>query len=231
MVMIAQGSGLRARGIRPEPPAHSPQRMGFTLVELLIAATMMSVLFVGLGGHLRGGREVWRQTTRGVDALQRQRVTLDRLERDLANGNVYAPKEAYGPGEGEPPPPEFTSTSLAWYTVSSAVKPPSVRFVTYACESSDGTTGLWRRSQPVGEARAHSEPAQELLLPDCDALSVRYAYAPLDESAPLEWGQEWLYENELPRLIEVTVRRTTGEPITRLMAIPHGSLKQVPAPI
>src|SRR3989338_7951880 len=76
--------------------------LGFTLVELLIAATMMSVLFIGLGGHLRGGIIVWRQTTQRVDALQRERVTFDRLERDLANGIVYdARDEAYGVEEGE----------------------------------------------------------------------------------------------------------------------------------
>ncbi|MBI4004211.1 MAG: hypothetical protein HY353_04235 [Candidatus Omnitrophica bacterium] len=202
------------------------------MVELLIAATMMSVLFIGLGGHLRGGITVWRQTTQRVDALQRQRVALDRLERDLANGIVYDSRDdAYDVAEeGKPPPPEFTSTSLAWYTVSPAVKPPSVRFVTYACESSDGTTGLWRTSQSVGEARTHSEPVSELLLPDCKALSVRYAYAPADESAPLEWREEWLFAKELPRLIEVTVRRTAAEQTTRVMAIPHGSFKRVPEP-
>ena len=194
---------------------------------------MMSVLFIGLGGHLRGGIEVWRQTTQRVDALQRQRVTFDRLERDLANGIVYdARDEAYGVEAGELPLPQWTSASLAWYTVSPAVKPPSVRFVTYACESSDGTTGLWRRSQSVGEARAHSEPAQELLLPDCEALSVRYAYAPPDESEPLEWREDWLFstEMELPRLIEVTVHLTSGREVSRVIAIPQGSLKQAPQP-
>lgn len=198
-------------------------------MELLIAATMMSVLFIGLGGHLRGGITVWRQTTQRVDALQRQRVTLDRLERDLANGIIYdSNDDAYGDTVGKLLPQQFTASSMKWYTVSSAVKPPSVRFVTYACESSDGTPGLWRASQSVGEARTHSEPAPELLLPGCETLSVRYAYAPADPTAPLEWRQEWFFEKELPRLIEVTVRRTTGEQITRLMAIPHGSLEPVP---
>jgi len=203
---------------------------GFTLVELLIAATMMSVLFIGLGSHLRGGITVWRQTTQRVDALQRQRIALDRFERDLANGIIYDSRdEAYGVEEGKLPPPQCTASSMKWYTVSSAVKPPSVRFVTYACESLDGTIGLWRASQSVGEARTHSEPARELLLPDCSALEVRYAYAPADESAPLEWRQEWLYGRELPQLIEVTVRRTKAEEVTRVIAIPHGSFKSVPS--
>jgi prepilin-type N-terminal cleavage/methylation domain-containing protein len=211
--------------IRAGRPGHS----GFTLVELLIAATMMSVLFIGLGSHLRGGITVWRQTTQRVEALQRQRIALDRLERDLANGIVYDSRdEAYGVEAGKLPLPAFTSASLAWYTVSSAGKPPSVRFVTYACESPDGAPGLWRTSQSVGEARTHREPAHERLLPDCEALQVRYAYAPVDESAPLEWQPVWLFGEELPRLIEVTVRRTAAEQTTRVMAIPHGSFEQVP---
>jgi len=201
------------------------------LVELLIAATMMSVLFIGLGSHLRGGITVWRQTTRRVDALQRQRVALDRLERDLANSVIYDSRDdAYGAEEGKLPPTQFTATALAWYTVSPATKPPSVRFVAYACESSDGTTGLWRASQSVGEARAHSESARDLLLPDCEALRVRYAYTPPDEFVALEWREEWLFARELPRLIEVTVHRTSGPDVTRVMTIPHGSLKPAQPP-
>ena len=85
-----------------------PNGPGFTLVELLIAATMMSVLFIGLGSHLRGGIAVWRQTTQRVDALQRERVALDRLERDLANSVIYDQRDtAYGVEEGKLPPPQF----------------------------------------------------------------------------------------------------------------------------
>ena len=200
-------------------------------MELLIAATMMSVLFIGLGGHLRGGITVWRQTTQRVDALQREHVALDRLERDLANSFVYgAPEESYGTEAGKLPLPQWTATSLAWYTVSSAVRPPSVRFVTYACEPHDGAAGLWGRSQSVGEARSGREPAWELILPECKTLRVRYAYAPLDETAALEWLEDWRYPEELPRLIEVTVGVSAGREFQRVMAIPQGSFKSATPP-
>ena len=39
------------------------RQAAFTLVELLIAATMMSILVVGLSAHLRGGLTVWRRVT------------------------------------------------------------------------------------------------------------------------------------------------------------------------
>jgi len=208
---------------------------GFTLVELLIAATMMSVLFIGLGGHLRGGITVWRETTQRVDGLQRERVALDRFERDLANGIVYdAREEAYSTTEeGKPPPPQFTTSSLAWYSVFSATPLPAVKFVTYACESRDSVAGFWRTSQSLSEARTHSEPVHELLLPDCEALKVRYAYLlPPDVAEAFEWRDQWLFEKELelPRLIEVTVRLASKRTVTRVMAIPQGSLKPAPPP-
>ncbi len=62
---------------------------GFTFVELLIAATIMSVLFVGLGSHLRGGILVWRRATATAETVQRERVGFDRMERDLANAFAY----------------------------------------------------------------------------------------------------------------------------------------------
>jgi type II secretory pathway pseudopilin PulG len=211
-----------------------PNGPGFTLVELLIAATMMSVLFIGLGSHLRGGIAVWRQTTQRVDALQRQRVALDRLERDLANAFVYDPS-----GSAQPAPPalRFEPSQLAFYTIQPKTQQqqPAVRYVTYwyGQRDVDGTStqGLWRTSQSLGEARSPShKPAQELILPECETLSLRYAYAPADETAALEWLDKWLYQNVLPRLIEVTVRMSSGRDVTRVMAIPQGSLKQAQPP-
>ncbi|MDP3702822.1 MAG: type II secretion system protein GspJ [Candidatus Omnitrophota bacterium] len=207
---------------------------GFTLVELLIAATMMSVLFIGLGGHLRGGIIVWRQTTQRVDALQREHVALDRLERDLANSYDDEDKLYGSLEEGKLPAPQFDPASLEWYTVSTTTARPSVRFVRYGCcESRDDTTWLWRTSQSLGEARSRSEPARELILPDCKELHLRYAYAPEppNESAGLVWLEEWQSQNELPRLIEVTLQYVSGRKSRRVMAIPQGSFKSAqPSP-
>ena len=219
----------RARISIQLPTSNLQLHPGFTLVELLIAATMMSVLFIGLGSHLRAGISVWRLTTQRVDALQRERIALDRLERDLANSVLYDQRDdAYGSEEGKLPPPQFGATSLAWYTVSPTTQRPSVRFVTYACEPREDTTSLWRTSQSVGEARAKREPSKELLLPGCESLRVRYAYEPPAVSEALDWRETWLFSKELPRLMEVTVRMSSGREVGRVIAIPQGSLKQAP---
>jgi type II secretory pathway pseudopilin PulG len=209
------------------------QQTGFTFVELLIAATMMSILFVGLATHLRGGLSVWHHATETVDALQRQRVALDRFERDLANAIVYDDREtSYGADEGELPWPQFGQTKLGWFTVLRTTKqhPPAVRFVTYTCEQVGDTQGLWRTSQSVGEARATRQPTPELLLPGCEGLSARYAYLPSagrlsTQAESIEWHDEWAdSEKALPRLVEVSIQLGSGGRVTRVFAIPAGAL-------
>ncbi len=194
---------------------------------------MISVLFVGLGAHLRGGLTVWQRATATTERLQRQRVAFDRLERDLANAIVYDDRpSSYGELNGQLPTPQFGAATLGVYTVSTATTQPSpaIRLVTYTCERIDGTPGFWRTSQLVGEARERSQQsAPELMLPGCEALSLRYAYRPTGttEQGGLEWKARWLDRPDealrLPRLIEATVQ-VSGRSVRRICAIPIGLL-------
>jgi hypothetical protein len=78
---------------------------------------MTSILFVGLGAHLRGGLTVWRHANTATEQLQQRRVAFERLERDLANAFVYDPRpEAYGTGPGQLPAPGFASGRFSWFT-------------------------------------------------------------------------------------------------------------------
>ncbi|MBI1992243.1 MAG: hypothetical protein HYY90_03410 [Candidatus Omnitrophica bacterium] len=209
-------------------------------MELLIAATMISILFVGLGTHLRGGLTVWQRATASGEALQRQRIAFDGLERDLANAIVYDDRSAaYGDGNGLLPRPRFETAALKFFTVSVTRRrqPSTVRVVTYTCESIDGTKGLWRTSQLVGEARARSSPSEpKLVLPDCEELSFRYAYRPTPEAdtwQALEWRPAWPDEPaglpRLPQLIETSLR-VSGHQIRRVFAVPSGLLGTSPSP-
>jgi type II secretory pathway pseudopilin PulG len=208
-------------------------RTGFTFVELLIAATMMSVLFVGLGAHLRGGLTVWQQATLRGEALQRQRAAFDRFDRDLANTFVYDGRDgAYGADPGKLPPPRFGEDALTLFTVDRLPGGLSaVRIVTYRCEEREGTPGLWRTSQSVGEARAKLEPAAELLLEGCSALSLRYAQPGTGDPGTLEWGvPDGTGALTLPRLIRVSLELSSGAQLSRVCAVPSGTLPKAAAP-
>lgn len=216
------------------------RRRAFTFVELLIAATMMSILFVGLGAHLRGGLTVWQRTQHVARPLQQQRAAVELLGRELASAIVYdARPNAYGAADGELAMPQFGANRLAWFTVDRTVRPSgAVRFVEYACGVLDEATadqrmGLWRTSRSVEQVRAHQEVAPTLLLDGCQTLSSRVAYLAPGGAGALEWQAQWqdAYK-DVPRLIEVTLQLfpTPNQPpqaLRHLFLIPTGLLKEV----
>lgn len=196
-------------------------RRGFTFVELLLAATVMSILFVGLGTHLRGGILVWRRATNTVESLQQQRVALDMLEGDLANAIVYDPREAATVTQS------FGAHALQVVTVrpTTTARAGDVLLVTYRCQPVDGLAGFWRASVPAAQALAGRGATPKLLAPSCEELSVEYAYLPVDEGGPLEWHDEWDDRQELPRLVAATARFASGRTLRQVILIPAGVLK------
>ncbi len=207
------------------------RRHGLTFIELIIAATMTSVLFMGLGAHLRGGVQVWRRTTQTSEALQQRRIALDRIERDLANAFVLDEKPgAYGDTAGQLPAQEFGSSRLAWFTIEE----DRVKFVTYECldHDHDEVTDLLRTSQFIGQARAKSTAiVPEVVLPHCESLKVRFAYMLGAEGNRLTWSESWQGDPNkkkvvLPRLIEVTII-SEGQESSRVCAVPVGLLREL----
>jgi general secretion pathway protein J len=60
-------------------------RRGFTLLELLIALTIVSLIVVIIFGALRIGIRAWEKGEKDVDIRQRQRIVLDLIKRQLAS--------------------------------------------------------------------------------------------------------------------------------------------------
>lgn len=207
------------------------RRCGFTFIELLIASTMMAILFIGLGTYLRGGITVWRRATETSAALQEQRVGFERLERDLANAFIYNPAEP----PTDPTAPEFTADHVRWCTIQPSMggQPARVQIVRYACTSVDGTPGLWRTVQPIAGG-VSAKP--ELMLAGCAGLNMSYAYLPDAETQPMEWQPEWKSEKDqlqLPKLIRIELRLRADSGAERSLArsviIPSGALKKFPS--
>lgn len=229
-------------GVRSGRPHSARSGGGFTFVELLVAATMMSVLFLGVSMHLRAGVTVWQRVAKMSESVQEQRVALEQLERDLGNAVVYDERpQAYQPGGGQLPEPVFGDSDLQWYSVgvSKGQQPAVVRFVTYGCRAIQGQDGLWKTSQSIADVRAGRGSAQATLLwPGCQSLSVDYAYLldaasePASQASPwYDWRPDWddggAYR--LPRLIRVTLDVGQGagtRQVVRVFAIPAGILQE-----
>jgi len=216
---------------------------GLTFVELLIAVLMVSILFVGLSTHLRAGMTVWERVTQSTEMRQRERTSLERLERDLANAFVLDER----PVTDTPlTPVVFTASTMAFYSV-----PPRdsfygapVQFLTYWCGTIGGRSGLWRRRWSIGESLAKQGAEPELILPECEQVVFSYAYLrsddPARQSEPLDWRSSWLdLPKALPRMIQMEmtlaergkhrgVATTTNRTLKIFLLVPAGVLKVPP---
>ena len=138
-------------------------RRGLTFIELLMAATIFSMLLVGVSGHLRGNVVAWRRTISITDDLQQARIALDQVERDLVHACVFEETKTWTPL------PVFTETTLQYYTVvpsasADANDDGSVRFVTYALDTDHDVTSLTKSSQTIQEAHEGVAPVKRPLL-------------------------------------------------------------------
>jgi hypothetical protein len=189
-------------------------------VELVLAATIVAILMVGLGVHLRGAMMVWRRTTDTLERLQRERVALERIGRDLANAFVYDGSDHARVQHA------FGAREAKWITMtSSTAKGPAVRSVAYRCATAERGTQLLRSEQTPREASTGvGDVSESVLLPGCEGLAFRYAFLPEEGGVDLLWQEQWPYLNELPRLIEVTITSARGRALRVVFANPSGSL-------
>ena len=85
---------------------------GFTLLELLISLTIMSVIVVIIFGALRIGIRAWEKGEKDLDIRQRQRIVLDLVKRQLASicgGDVWGRDQQLASLKGDNKSLEFVS--------------------------------------------------------------------------------------------------------------------------
>jgi general secretion pathway protein J len=81
--MIKSG---RVRKVKAMLNGHGDR--GFTLLELMIALTIVAVIVVIIFGALRIGIRAWEKGEKDIDSRQRQRIVLDLIKRQLASTSV-----------------------------------------------------------------------------------------------------------------------------------------------
>src|SRR5437868_3003631 len=74
-----------------------PRQGGFTLLEMLVALTVLGFLMVGLNEGVRTGLGIWRTQTRQISGMAELDSTA-RLMRSLFGGIPVAPAAAANPG-------------------------------------------------------------------------------------------------------------------------------------
>ncbi len=213
---------------------------GFTLLEMLVAMSLICVLAGSLYASLHIAFKARNSAARAIDATRTMELALNLLEQDLRCAAIpkgvlastfvgQDGKDAFG----------NDADSLVFCCTAATLAPLSdeaagqvagdMRKVELLCEPSGGSDEqvLLRLVTTNLLAPVEVEPREEVVCRSVRAFNLRY----FDGT---EWQESWdagAYENALPLAVEITVevntdrptRQGTGYRVSRVLLIPCGS--------
>jgi general secretion pathway protein J len=184
---------------------------GFTLLELLIAITLLGLLLAALFGGLRLGARAWERSEERLDQSARLQVVHNFLRDRLA--------QAY-PLEREEGAERSTlvfagdADTLQFVTLMPEYLGAGFAEFTLAVDDQSEVMNLvvrWRRFDPVDLPPADEEPQVKVLLEDIERLEIAY-FGALGQDQPALWHDQWLEVRQLPQLVRIRVIFPPGDP-------------------
>ena len=179
---------------------------GFTLLELIVAMTLLGLIVALLFGGLRFGARVWEAADQRIDESSELQVVQSFMRRRLGQATPLALPDSRVTRrvafEGTPESVTFAALMPAhlglggFYWLSF-----------YADESSDGRrlVASWRLFQPERDAFAEAEAVEKTVLVDrISAVEFSY-FGPRDRGQSPEWRDRWEEIGSLPTLVSVRV--------------------------
>ena len=204
---------------------------GFTLLEIVIAVTLMVMIAAGLWGVMSTSIRGWVKGTQYIDTNQRNRNALTMVRKQIASASSLLIQP--DPTVGGVPYPLFngTESSFQFLSVNSLLfqDSPGLTLVTY--EISEGSNGAYslveKESRYLGQvADQESLATQEKttsVLDNISSCSFEF-YDPGNTETPAEWVKEWsgMDSGRLPVAIsmEMNWRDSRGNTVNRQIVIP-----------
>ena len=189
---------------------------GFTLLELLVAITLLGMLMAALFGGLRLGARVWETGEARLDASSRVQIVQDFLRQRIAETLPLATVLQDENGSSEP---LFRGAvdALRFATILPEHLGAGLYLMELAiADAADGRGHnlvlRWRPLDLSGALpEATAEPEERILLEGIETLDLAY-FGSLDLSLPPEWWPQWRAQNAFPGLVRVEVRFAPADP-------------------
>lgn len=206
---------------------------GFTLVEMLIAVTLVALMALALWSVLRLTVTSWQHATASIDANQRHRATLDLVEKQLASVSALIPPP--DPQLGLWQSPIFLGSETGVEFVSLCAlrfrDNPGLTIVSYGVvQGSGGDYSLVERESrylggdPTEDAGLDQGEEPTVTIFDHLASAVFEYYDPGALDRPAQWVKEWdaLDYGSLPAAIRISMiaREANGATQTRQVVVP-----------
>lgn len=197
---------------------------GFTLLEMIVAITLVAMMAVGIWSVFRTSLRAWAQGTDYIDASQRRRNILDMVRKQLASAYPVSVPQDEAPNS--PPHPIFygTESGLRFVSLNSLHfhESPGLTLAHYeVTQDPQGEYSLEEKEEPyLGQLPGSGSGAgQSESVPLFGNLAGCYfEYRTFDDSEiPNQWVREWDAEEEgrLPEAISMTMVSTEADGGTR----------------
>jgi general secretion pathway protein J len=197
------------RATRPRPLARARQA-GFTLVEVLVALILLSLLTMALFFSVRFGVTAWQRGTGRSDQIHTSMLVQDLLRRLI--GQAYPLVLSDGSGNGRVDF-EGTSTSLDFLApVPVALASGGrARFKLSIERHGDGSDLVVTSRPELAAADAATELSRKTLLATIETAEFSY-FGAVQSDGAAQWHDRWSGEMTLPMLVRVRLRFARGDP-------------------
>lgn len=189
---------------------HWRREAGFTLLELLVALTLLALIVALLFGGMRFGTRAWEAANERIDRSSELQVVQSFIRSQLGQAHPVAlsgdrSKIAF---QGTPEGVTFAAPMPAHLSLGG--------FYLLSFHAEDGAKGRrlvlsWRLFDPKDEELASGEPEETTVL--IDRISeVEFSYfGSSDPEDEPEWRDRWEGEESLPSLVRLRVAFAEGD--------------------
>lgn len=156
---------------------------GFTLVELLIAASIFSVIMLSLYSAFQTGILSYNRIDSAFNVYQTARIVLNRIELDLKNSFIYSKADSKFIGN---------SQTLELYSIVDTFQEGEVSSKASLIKY-DLSDGILKRTcyAGLGTLKENPEITGDVLSSDVEELSFQYAYTAANPDKLYDWQDSW----------------------------------------
>jgi len=172
---------------------------GFTLLEMLLAVTILAVIVVILGGAMRLGYRSAEKGERKIESAERVRRTIEIVESQI---QALLPLTVKEQAERKPnfSGDRKTLTISTNYSMWDGRKGYILAEYTVKSEAS-GRESLFLKEKPLGVETA----TEILLLKDCSSVEFAYLEKGLTKE-DAKWIERWNSEETVPERIKIAIK-------------------------